>query len=46
MKPEEVSLRMGRMRDVVREHNIYRWAGILIEDLIKIPADMKVPLDR
>jgi hypothetical protein len=25
------------MRDVVKEHNIYRWAGTLIEALVKIP---------
>lgn len=25
--PEERALRMSRMRHVVREHNIYRWAG-------------------
>jgi trehalose 6-phosphate synthase len=46
MSPSEVSARMERMRDVVKEHNIYRWAGTLLEDLIKIPTDWKVPLDR
>ncbi len=46
MSPAEVSARMERMRDVVKEHNIYRWAGTLIEDLVKIPTDWKVPLDR
>ena len=46
MSPEEALFRMGRMRDVVKEHNIYRWAGTLIEDLIKIPKDWNVPLDR
>ena len=36
MQPEERHLRMGRMRGVVREHNIYRWAGNLIADLCEI----------
>jgi trehalose-6-phosphate synthase len=36
MQPEERHLRMGRMRAVVREHNIYRWAGNLIGDLCEI----------
>jgi trehalose 6-phosphate synthase len=37
MPPEEMTARMQRMRDVVKEHNIYRWAGTLIEALVKIP---------
>jgi trehalose-6-phosphate synthase len=36
MRPEEQSDRMRRMRETLREHNIYRWAGNLIEDLTKI----------
>ncbi len=44
MNPEEVSARMGRMRDVVREHNVYRWAGTLIEELIRIPGGGRTPL--
>ncbi len=32
------------MRDVVREHNVYRWAGTLIEELIRIPRDGRTPL--
>jgi trehalose-6-phosphate synthase len=28
--------RMRRMREVVREHNIYRWAGELIEELTRV----------
>ena len=39
MDPAEASARMGRLRDVVKEHNVYRWAGTLIEALIKIPKD-------
>jgi trehalose 6-phosphate synthase len=42
MRPEERRMRMQRMRAVVREHNVYRWAGKLIEELCDIrPA--KVP---
>ena len=36
MGPEERHLRMHRMRAVVREHNIYRWAGNLIAELCEI----------
>jgi trehalose-6-phosphate synthase len=32
MRPEERRQRMARMRTTVREHNIYRWAGNLIEN--------------
>jgi trehalose-6-phosphate synthase/HAMP domain-containing protein len=36
MRPEECRLRMQRMRATVREHNVYRWAGRLIEALCEI----------
>jgi trehalose-6-phosphate synthase/uncharacterized membrane protein affecting hemolysin expression len=36
MDPAEKAGRMRRMRETVREHNIYRWAGNLIEDLTRI----------
>lgn len=36
MAPHEKSLRMRRMRETLREHNIYRWAGNLIEELTRI----------
>jgi len=36
MDPEEKSARMSRMRETLREHNIYRWAGNLIEELTRI----------
>jgi trehalose-6-phosphate synthase len=41
MAPEERRMRMHRMRAVVREHNIYRWAGNLIAELceIRTPAE-------
>lgn len=45
MKPEERADRMRRMREVVREHNIYRWAGELIEELtrVRLGADLLPP---
>ncbi len=36
MKPGEKSERMARMRQVVRENNIYRWAGDLIMALARL----------
>jgi alpha,alpha-trehalose-phosphate synthase [UDP-forming] len=42
MGPEERRMRMQRMRAVVREHNVYRWAGKLIEELCDI-RPVKVP---
>jgi trehalose-6-phosphate synthase len=36
MPPAEQADRMQRMREVVREHNIYRWAGELIEELTRV----------
>ena len=42
MDPEERRARMRRMRQFVREHNVYRWAGTLINDL----ADMRVDAAR
>ena len=45
MEPEARTARMERLRKVVREQNIYRWAGNLIGDLcdirIEIPHDAK-----
>jgi trehalose 6-phosphate synthase len=40
MPPEEMRLRMQRMRAIVREHNIYRWAGDLIGELCGIRASV------
>ncbi len=41
MAPEERRMRMQRMRAIVREHNVYRWAGRLIEELCETrPARM------
>jgi trehalose 6-phosphate synthase len=36
MPAEEKRLRMQRMRAVVKEHNVYRWAGNLIGELAEI----------
>ena len=43
MRPEERRMRMQRMRSTVREHNVYRWAGKLIEELCEVrPATTAV----
>jgi trehalose-6-phosphate synthase len=39
MPAEERQLRMKRMRRVVREHNVYRWAAELISELAEIRLD-------
>ncbi len=39
MPGEEQRARMGRMRETVREYNIYRWAGLLLGDLSRIPEE-------
>ncbi len=39
MGADERRARMARMRHVVREHNIYRWAGLLLNELARIPAE-------
>jgi alpha,alpha-trehalose-phosphate synthase [UDP-forming] len=39
MPREEQRARMARMRRVVREHNIYRWAGLLLNELSLIPEE-------
>jgi trehalose-6-phosphate synthase len=36
MPPDERSVRMQRMRAIVRERNVYRWAGNLIGELVEI----------
>ena len=35
--PSDRRSRMRRMREHVREHNIYSWAGLLVAELAKIP---------
>jgi alpha,alpha-trehalose-phosphate synthase [UDP-forming] len=39
MQPEEKRTRMQRMRKLVREHNVYRWAGNLIAELCAVRLD-------
>ena len=39
MQPEEKQLRMQRMRKLVREKNVYRWAGTLIGELCDVRLD-------
>ncbi|MBI2202945.1 MAG: hypothetical protein HYU41_03690 [Candidatus Rokubacteria bacterium] len=38
--------RMVRMRQRVREHNVYRWAGLLLGELARIPAPAAVVAGR
>jgi trehalose-6-phosphate synthase len=46
MEPEERTARMQRMRKLVTEQNIYRWAGNLIGDLCNIRLDLDRELDE
>jgi trehalose 6-phosphate synthase len=39
MPVEERRARMVRMRATVLEHNIYRWAGLLLSELSRIPEE-------
>jgi trehalose 6-phosphate synthase len=39
MAPEEKQERMRRMRKMVREHNVYRWAANLIGELCDVRLD-------
>ena len=42
MAPDERHRRMARMRQTVREHNIYRWAGLLLGELsVTAPQTMQ-----
>jgi alpha,alpha-trehalose-phosphate synthase [UDP-forming] len=43
MQPEEKQVRMQRMRKLVREHNVYRWAGSLIGELCEVRLDDAEP---
>jgi trehalose-6-phosphate synthase len=40
MPDEEQAARMHRMRAVVKDHNVYRWAANLLSDLTEIRIDM------
>ena len=39
MEPEDKQVRVRRMRKVIKEHNIYRWAGNLITELCELRMD-------
>jgi trehalose-6-phosphate synthase len=39
MEPEDKQMRMHRMRKVIKEQNIYRWAGSLITELCELRLD-------
>ena len=43
MSPEDVARRMHRMRRIVREQNIYRWAGTLLSDLCELQVEARDP---
>ncbi|MGA8763269.1 MAG: trehalose-6-phosphate synthase [Candidatus Sulfotelmatobacter sp.] len=40
MAPEEKEIRMQHMRKIVREHNVYRWAGNLIAELCEVRLEV------
>jgi trehalose-6-phosphate synthase len=43
MDPGEKHERMERMRRIVKEHNVYRWAGTLISELAEIRINEPEP---
>jgi trehalose 6-phosphate synthase len=43
MPTEEQRERMARMRSQVREHNIYRWAALLLSELGRMPQSVSTP---
>lgn len=42
MDPEDQKLRMIRMRNMVREHNIYKWAADVLMNLMQLRAESKL----
>jgi alpha,alpha-trehalose-phosphate synthase [UDP-forming] len=40
MEPEEKQMRVHRMRKIIREQNIYRWAGNLVTELCEVRLDV------
>jgi len=46
MEPEEKQMRVHRMRKVIKEQNIYRWAGSLITELCELRLDAIDPAER
>jgi trehalose 6-phosphate synthase len=46
MEPRERRARMARMRELLQEHNVYRWAANLVTDLARLRAvSVGVPED-
>jgi trehalose 6-phosphate synthase len=43
MAPDEEHARMRRMRQWVREHNIYRWTGGVLAELSRLPEAQPLP---
>jgi trehalose 6-phosphate synthase len=43
MPAGERKLRMQRMRAMVKEHNVYRWAGNLIDELARVRLETAAP---
>jgi trehalose 6-phosphate synthase len=41
MEPEERAARMRRLRKLVEERNIYRWAGNLVAELCEVRLDIE-----
>jgi trehalose-6-phosphate synthase/uncharacterized membrane protein affecting hemolysin expression len=41
MEPEERAARMRRLRKLVKERNIYRWAGNLVAELCEVRLDIE-----
>jgi trehalose 6-phosphate synthase len=46
MPADERGARMARMRQCVREHNIYRWAGLLLTELQRVPEETPAAHDK
>ncbi|MBI4166575.1 MAG: trehalose-6-phosphate synthase [Acidobacteria bacterium] len=44
MDPEDRRARMQRMRRIVKEHNVYRWAGNLLTELSEVRLDRSAPV--
>jgi trehalose 6-phosphate synthase len=43
MPEEERRRRMRKMREVVEEHNVYRWAGKILSTLLKLEPTESAP---
>lgn len=46
MESQEKQIRMQRMRKIIREYNVYRWAGRLIGDLCDVRLDAQEPVGK